>query len=258
MPGTKLRLAAVGDIHCGADLTRSLVPLFAAMNEAADVILLCGDLTQFGLSSEAEGVVQELKSAGVRKPVVAVLGNHDFEAGKQETIKEILLKAGVHVLDGHSIELEGVGFAGTKGFCGGFGSVALQAWGEGLIKDFVRGSMEEAMKLESALAKIEGKEKVVLLHYSPILSTVRDEPPQVHAFLGSSHLEPPIDRFAAAVVFHGHAHHGNLRGWTQGKTPVYNAAMPLLEKAHPGRPPFVLVEVDRARPEPEAAAWKSS
>lgn len=252
-----LRLAAVGDIHCGADFPRPLGQLFAAMCEAADVLLLCGDLTHDGLPTEAKKLVQEMKGS-VTKPVVAVLGNHDHESGKQEAVAEILLQAGVHVLDGQSVELEGVGFAGTKGFCGGFDGVALQAWGEGLIKDFVRGSMEEAMKLESALAKITARRKIVLLHYSPIKGTIKEEPAEIHAFLGSSHLEPPIDRGSVSAVFHGHAHRGSVQGWTRGRTPVFNAAMPLLERTRPGRPPFLLFEVERAEEAvSEEGRWKS-
>jgi Icc-related predicted phosphoesterase len=172
-----------------------------------------------------------------------VLGNHEFECGKQDEIVRILSDAGVTVLDGTAVEILGVGFAGIKGFCGGFGARALQPWGEAVLKQFARESVEETVKLESALAKLRAPSKVVLMHYAPIVDTVRGEPLEIFAFLGSSRLEEPINRYEVTALFHGHAHNGSPEGRTLAGTPVYNVALPLLYKQFPGRRAMRFIEV---------------
>lgn len=237
-----LRLAAVGDVHCCKTSQRDLQPLFSQINESADVLLLCGDLTDTGLPEEADILVREL-SASLRIPALAVLGNHDYESRKQSELRQIFSAAGIVVFDGDNREIGGVGFAGTKGFAGGFGDRALQAWGEDIIKQFVHEAVGEALKLESALARLRTDKRIVLLHYSPIQTTVEGEPSDIFPFLGSSRLEEPINRYSATAVFHSHAHHGSLEGRTRDGIPVYNVAMPLLKQAFPDRQPFRLVEI---------------
>lgn len=223
-----LRLAAAGDLHCTKEGKGTLAPLFAEMAGAADVIALCGDLTDYGLAEEAHVLATELR--GVQADVVAVLGNHDFESGHATQVAEILREAGVRVLDGDAVEIGGVGFAGTKGFAGGFGPRALGPWGEDGIKAFVQEAVDEAMKLEAALARLRTEQKVVVLHYAPVEGTVVGEPEQIYPFLGSSRLEDPIDRLGATAVVHGHAHHGSPEGATRGGVPVYNVSIPLLRR----------------------------
>lgn len=227
-----VRVAAAGDLHCTKDATGTLAPLFAEMAEAAEVIALCGDLTDYGLAEEAHVLAGELR--GVRAEIVAVLGNHDFESGHAGEVSAILREAGVKVLDGDAAEIAGVGFAGTKGFCGGFGQRALGPWGEDGIKAFVQEAVDEAMKLEAALARLRTEQRVVVLHYAPIEGTVAGEPEQIYPFLGSSRLEDPIDRLGATLVVHGHAHHGSPEGRTRGGVPVYNVSLPLLRRAGSG------------------------
>jgi Icc-related predicted phosphoesterase len=237
-----VRLAAVGDLHCKRDSEGVLRGLFAAASARADVLLLCGDLTNYGAVEEAEVLAGELR-AGARIPVVAVLGNHDFECGKQDELKSIISHAGVAVLDGGAAELCGVGFAGAKGFGGGFGDRMLGPWGEDAIKLFVREAVDEALKLETALRRLETPSRVVLLHYAPVQDTVVGEPEVIFPFLGSSRLEEPLTHYPVQVVFHGHAHHGSLEGRTQAGVPVFNVCLPLLRAAFPERPPFRIVEV---------------
>jgi Icc-related predicted phosphoesterase len=179
----------------------------------------------------------------VRVPVVAVLGNHDFESGQQEAVKEILCAGGVQVLDGDAFEVKGIGFAGVKGFGGGFGPRALGPWGEDAIKAFVREAVDEALKLESALARLRVEHRVALLHYSPIQATVEGEPREIFPFLGSSRLEEPLSRYPLSAVAHGHAHHGALEGALGNGVPVYNVAMPLLRALFPDRPPYRVLEL---------------
>jgi Icc-related predicted phosphoesterase len=240
-----MRVAAVGDLHCKKTSQGVFQPLFEAMAAAADVLVLCGDLTDYGLPEEARVLAKELAAAKTA-PVVAVLGNHDYESGEMDQVKAILGEGGVNVLDGDACEIQGVGFAGAKGLGGGFGERALQPWGEDLIKRFVRETIDEALKLESALAKLRSTQRVAVLHYSPIRETVEGEPYEIFPFLGSSRLEEPLLRYPVTVVLHGHAHHGQLEGRTRGQVPVYNVCLPLLLAAAPERPPFRLVDLDAA------------
>jgi Icc-related predicted phosphoesterase len=245
-----VRIAAVGDIHCTRESRGILHELFVQATENADILLLAGDLTDYGLAEEAHVLAGEL--AGAQLPVLAVLGNHDYESGTPEDVAAILSEAGVKMLDGDAVEVQGIGFAGAKGFGGGFGSNALGAWGEPATKAFVQAALDEALKLETALARLRMEQRVVLLHYSPIAETVDGEPPMIYPFLGSSRLEEPIDRYAASAVFHGHAHHGRLEGATRGGTPVYNVCLPLL-RASGGPLPFRVIELSGAPPADELA-----
>jgi Icc-related predicted phosphoesterase len=240
-----VRLAAVGDLHCKKTSRGAFEALFAAMADAADVLVLCGDLTDYGQADEARVLVEELAAAR-QVPVVAVLGNHDYESDQADQVKGILGDAGVKLLDGDECEIAGVGFAGVKGMGGGFGTRALQPWGEEVIKRFVREAVEEALKLESALAKLTSSQRVAVLHYSPIRETVEGEPPEVFPFLGSSRLEEPLLRYPVAVALHGHAHYGRFEGRTRSEVPVYNVCIPVLERLRLGHPPYWIVELDPA------------
>jgi Icc-related predicted phosphoesterase len=241
-PGV-VRIAAVGDIHLGrAAYGPPIQSLFGQVAERADVLALCGDLTDRGEPEEARQLARALASVGV--PVVAVLGNHDHESGKVPEVSRILCEAGVQVLGGgDAYEVHGVGFAGVKGFAGGFGRRALGPWGEETIKLFVREAVEEALKLETSLSKLRTDRRVVLLHYSPIAGTVEGEPKEIYPYLGSSRLEEPLIRYPVDVVFHGHAHHGCLEGKTVAGVKVYNVSLALLQHSFPDQPPFRIVEL---------------
>ena len=239
---THLRVAAIGDLHVSRHSQGAFQPLFTQISNSADVLALCGDFTDYGLPDEARILAREL-TAAVKIPVIAVLGNHDYESGKQHEIRTILTDAGVTVLDGEATEIDGVGFAGVKGFAGGFGRGALGPWGEHTIKVFVQEAVDEALKLEAALARLRTHRRVALLHYSPIRATVEGEPLEIFPYLGSSRLEEPINRYRVNAVFHGHAHRGTAEGRTSAGVPVYNVAMPLLSRLHPDRAPYVIVDL---------------
>jgi len=241
LPRARLRVAAIGDLHCSKESSGKIAPHLASVHEVADVLLLCGDLTDYGTLEEAQLLVKELSV--VRVPMIAVLGNHDHESGKPNEVSAVLRDAGVHVLDGDATEVLGVGFAGTKGFLGGFGRGTLGFWGESVVKRFVQEAIDEALKLESALARMKTERRVVLLHYSPISATVVGEPTEIFPYLGCSRLEEPLVRVPVDVVFHGHAHKGSPEGITTNGVPVYNVAMPMLLRRFPGRSPFRVVEV---------------
>jgi Icc-related predicted phosphoesterase len=189
-------------------------------------------------------LAQELDS--IRIPIIGVLGNHDFESGRQDEVQQILAGAGVRILDGDACEIQGIGIAGVKGFAGGFGRRSLGPWGERAIKQFVDEAMQETLKLEAALAKLRTSQRIALLHYSPIVATVQGEPAEIFAFLGTSRLEEPLIRYPVTAVFHGHAHRGFPEGKTINGIPVYNVAKPLLERSFPDRPAFRIVEIPKA------------
>jgi Icc-related predicted phosphoesterase len=235
-------VAATADLHYTTASRGSLPRLFFEIGEHADVLLLCGDLTDHGLPEEAELVAKELNTA-VRIPTIGVLGNHDYQSGKQTEIRRLLQDAGIHILDGDTYEALDVGFAGVKGFAGGFGNRALQPWGEDMIKRFVHEAVEETLKLESALVKLRTLQRIAILHYSPIQGTVEGEPIEIFPFLGSSRLEEPLNRYSVAVAFHGHAHHGSLEGRTLAGVPVYNVSSQLLQRKSPNRMPFRVVDI---------------
>jgi Icc-related predicted phosphoesterase len=225
----KLRIAALADVHYRRNSRGEMHELFAEISHRADVLLLCGDLTDYGLAQEAEELAVDLRAA-VRIPMIGVLGNHDFESGEPKLVRQVLENAGVTMLDGEAIEIDGVGFAGVCGFGGGFGRRMLNAWGEPLIKQFVQEALDQAVRLEQALASLQSTRRVAVLHYSPIRGTVAGEDPEVFAFLGSSRLEEPINRFRVDAVFHGHAHNGSGEGTTATGIPVYNVSLPVLRK----------------------------
>src|SRR6476469_3230168 len=239
---THIRIAAIGDLHVSKNAQGRFQSLFAQISSSADVLVLCGDFTDYGLPDEARILARELTSS-VKIPVVAVLGNHDYESGKQDEIRHILTDAGVNVLDGEVVEVQGVGFAGVKGFAGGFGRGALGPWGEQAIKMFVQEALNEALKLESALARLKAKHRIAVLHYAPIRETVEGEPVEIHPWLGSSRLEEPLSRLGVSAVVHGHAHKGSPEGKTSTGIPVYNVAMHVLQAHYPDRPTYRIIEV---------------
>ncbi len=237
-----LRIAALADLHYARSPEPAVREVLTQAGRECDVVLLCGDLTDHGLPEEAVDLAREIH-ASVSVPVIAVLGNHDFEGGRQEEIKRLLCDSGIRVLDGDATEVQGVGFAGVKGFAGGFGKRALGPWGEDIIKQFVREAVDEALKLESALARLRGRPRIAVLHYSPIQETVEGEPVEIFPFLGSSRLEEPLTRYPVQAVFHGHAHRGQPEGRTAQGVPVFNVSLSLLRHAYPDRPPFRVFEV---------------
>jgi Icc-related predicted phosphoesterase len=242
MPTVKetVRLAAVGDLHYGRDSRGALQPIIAAVLRAeADVLLLCGDLTDYGLPVEAVELARELVSS-VKIPIVGVLGNHDYESGAVVDVRKILTESGIRLLDGETAEVHGVGFAGVKGFAGGFGRGVLGPWGEDAVKRFVHEAVEEALKLESALARLRTATRIALLHYAPIVETVEGEPREIFPYLGCSRLEEPLSRYTVTAVFHGHAHHGKAEGRTSSGSPVYNVSLPLLAEMSPEQPIRIL------------------
>jgi Icc-related predicted phosphoesterase len=229
----KIRLAAVGDIHVKETDHGKWVEYFKVASREADILVLAGDLTDTGHLHEAEVLKEELKGCTI--PVVAVLGNHDFERDQQKIIKKMLESDQVHILDGEAVVLHDIGFAGVKGFGGGFDRYMLSKFGEQGIKDFVQEAVEEALKLDRALAHLENSydnlKKVVITHFAPIKETVEGEPVEIFPFLGSSRLVEPINRRQVEVVFHGHAHIGTLQGTTSAGVKVYNVAKPILAKS---------------------------
>jgi Icc-related predicted phosphoesterase len=223
------RLAAVADLHCRHEQHGRFRELVKMVNGEAEGLVLAGDLTDHGTIEEVKTLAEAFST--LRVPCAAVLGNHDFEGGVVKEIVRILSEAKIEVLDGDHTVFDGrLGVAGVKGFAGGFEKAMLQAFGEPIIKAFVQEAVNEALKLEAALAQLDVEKKVVVMHYAPIAATTGGEDPALTPFLGTARLSAPCEAFGALAVVHGHAHHGTLEGRTPKGIPVYNVAMPLLRK----------------------------
>lgn len=229
-----MRIAAIADLHFSPQSYDRIRDAMGRLRDEADLLILAGDLTNLGKPEEMESMLASFMR--LRVPIVAVLGNHDFESGKQEDLAKMMLAEGVKVLDGSGYERDGVGFAGTKGFIGGFGRGVLTAFGEPEVKAFVQTAINETLKLERALSMLRTEKRIVVTHYSPVVDTVRGEPEQIFPYLGSGRLAEVIDRHQAILAVHGHAHHGALEGKTTGGVPVYNVALPLLMARTPAAP----------------------
>ncbi|MGA9528966.1 MAG: metallophosphoesterase [Terriglobales bacterium] len=229
-----MRIAATADLHFVPSAHAALLDQLSKARDEADVLVLAGDLTNYGQPSEMEPLINAL--VRLRVPTIAVLGNHDYESGKEQELMQMMTAGGIKVLDGTGYERDGVGFAGTKGFVGGFGRGVLTAFGEPEIKTFVKASIDESLKLERGLAQLRTPKRVVVLHYSPIAATVQGEAPEIFPFMGTSRLAEVIDRHGADLVVHGHAHHGALEGRTTGGVPVHNVAITLLQARQPSCP----------------------
>ncbi|HZU52239.1 MAG TPA: metallophosphoesterase [Sphingomicrobium sp.] len=235
-----MRVAAIGDLHVQEDSVAPYREMFTEISSKADVLVLCGDLTNFGKTKEAEILADDIKSCSI--PVLGVLGNHDYECGQPDKVCEILTAAGMKVLNEQALEIDGVGFAGVKGFLGGFGRGELAPFGEPIVKAFVDEVMNEARKLENQLRTLRTSRSVAVLHYSPIEQTIEGEPPSIYQYLGSQRLCEPIDRFDhVKAIVHGHAHHGTYEGRTPLGKPVYNVAQFVLRPKF-GKP-YVVLEV---------------
>lgn len=235
-----MRIAATADLHFAPANQAILRDQLDKARDEADVLVIAGDLTNYGQPAEMEPLLNAI--VRVRVPTIAVLGNHDYESGQEKELVTMMTAAGIKVLDGSAYERDGVGFAGTKGFVGGFGRGVLTAFGEPEIKTFVRASIDEALKLERGLSQLRTPKRVVVLHYSPIAATVIGESPEIFPFMGTSRLAEVIDRHGADLVVHGHAHHGTLEGRTTAGVPVHNVAISLLQ-AQPNPAVYRLFEV---------------
>src|SRR5438132_111041 len=226
-----MRIAATADLHFSAQTQGLLKEQLGRVRDEADVLVVAGDLTNYGRPEEMEPLLNVL--VRLRVPTIAVLGNHDYESGREAELIRMMTQEGIKVLDGSAYERDGVGFAGTKGFVGGFGRGVLTAFGEPEVKAFVRASIDEALKLERAVSQLRTKKRIIVLHYAPVAATVEGEAPEIFAFLGTSRLAEVVDRHGADMVLHGHAHNGKCDGKTTAGIPVHNVAITLLQSQNP-------------------------
>ncbi len=229
-----MRIAAAADLHFTPQSYDRIREQMGRVRDEADLLVLAGDLTNYGKPPEMESLLNALLR--LRVPIVAVLGNHDYESGQEEELMRMMTAEGIKVLDGTGYEREGVGFAGTKGFPGGFGRGVLTAFGEREVKAFVQAAIDETLKLERALSQLRTEKRVVVIHYAPISATVIGETPEIFPYLGTSRLAEVVDRHGANLIIHGHAHHGFGMGKTTGGVPVYNVALAMLQAETPPKP----------------------
>src|ERR671934_275325 len=238
-----IRVAAAGDIHCGDANRDELEHGFGAVEGAVDLVLLAGDLTTYGELEQAELLAEICRP--LRVPVYAVLGNHDWHCNQVPEIVAALSGAGVHVLEGswgiEDVDGTTVGIAGTKGFVGGFPDSALPDFGEPVLRQVYAETTAEVEGLTAGLEAIADSDyRIVLLHYSPTMTTLEGEPRGIWPFLGTDRLAPPIAEHRPDVVLHGHTHAGAFEGFV-GDVPVFNVALPVL-----GGRDFFVFELDGA------------
>ncbi len=226
-----MRIAATADTHFTPQTYDRIRDQMNRVRDEADILVLAGDLTNYGKPAEMESMLATF--VRLRIPIVAVLGNHDYESGQEAELIKMMTTEGIKVLDGTGYERDGVGFAGTKGFLGGFGRSVLTAFGEREVKAFVQAAIDEALKLERALSQLRTEKRVIVVHYSPIPATVHGEPPEIYPYLGTSRLAEVVDRHGADLIVHGHAHHGSTDGKTTAGIPVHNVAITLLQSQKP-------------------------
>ena len=235
-----MKIAATADIHARVEDGERLRGLVRDAAREADVLVIGGDLTDLGRFEQAEVLLEVLDACPI--PVVVTLGNHDHESGNAAELSRLLAESPVHFLDRSSVVIDGVGFSGVKGFCGGFDQTAANSFGEDLFKAFVFEGIHEAEALKKELRGLQTERRVAVLHYAPIRATVEGESPEIHPFLGTSHLAHALDEGGASVAFHGHAHNGRFEGKTPGGVPVFNVSIPVL--AHEGfKQPYYVIEV---------------
>jgi Icc-related predicted phosphoesterase len=229
---SKLRVAAVGDVHCRESRREEAAAALAGLDEQADVLLLAGDLTAHGSRAEAEVLAAACRP--LRLPVYAVLGNHDWHGGEQAEIRGCLEDAGVTVLEGGhaTTEVRGleVGVVGAKGFVGGFPGSHLTDFGEPSLRALYRETGAEAAALGEGLGATAACDlQLVVLHYAPTEETLAGEPEGIWTFLGSDRLAAPIREHRPDLVVHGHAHAGSFEGRIDD-VPVYNVSVPVLRR----------------------------
>jgi Icc-related predicted phosphoesterase len=225
-----LRIAAAGDVHCRESRRPELRKAFAGLEGVADLVLLAGDLTTHGSPEEAEILVDCCR--GLSAPTIAVLGNHDWHAGRHDELVEVLVNGGLVVLERSSTicELNGVevGVVGTKGFIGGFPGSHLPDFGEPLLRALYAETTAEVEALEEGLRAVAHcAVRIVLLHYAPTDKTVAGEPEGIWAFLGTDRMAPPITEHCPDLVLHGHAHAGTFEG-SISNVPVFNVSVPVM------------------------------
>jgi Icc-related predicted phosphoesterase len=237
-----IRIAAAGDVHAEDANRDELDRAFGAVAEDVDVILLAGDLTTYGEPEQAELLADICRP--LRVPVYAVLGNHDWHCNRVPEIVSLLSDASVRVLDREwaveQVEGASAGIVGLKGFVGGFPDSQLPDFGEPLLRQVYAETTADVEALDAGLEAVAGCDyRIVLLHYSPTVTTLEGEPRGIWAFLGSDRLAEPIAEHRPDVVLHGHTHAGRFEG-SVGGVPVFNVAVPVL-----GRDFFVF-ELDGA------------
>ncbi|MDQ3539983.1 MAG: metallophosphoesterase [Chloroflexota bacterium] len=226
-----IRIAAIGDLHLRAEVPEGMASDLLSLEGEVDLLVIAGDITESGRIPEV-GLATELFST-LTMPKIAVLGNHDRRGMRRRAMRLLLESSGVRLLDGDSMTLRfadgrRIAIAGVGGYGGGFWpEEAPDLPGARISKAVGVRARREALRLSTALDDIGPSDVdavVVVMHYSPTVSTLGEEPLMKYWMLGNSLLGRVIDDHRVDLVIHGHAHLGNHEGQTPGGTPVRNVA----------------------------------
>lgn len=222
----RIRIAAAADIHCSDETRGDVEAAFEKVDAEADVILLAGDLTTYGLPEQAQVLADIARSVEV--PIVAVLGNHDYHSDRASEIVELLTAAGVTLLERSSTVLSpgdvSVGVVGVKGFIGGFDGGGIN-FGEPMIREIYAETTADVEALDRGFSEVSGAAiRIALLHYAPITETLEGEPRGLWSVLGNERLAVPLAAHKPDLVLHGHAHKGRFQG-SIDSIPVFNVAV---------------------------------
>jgi uncharacterized protein len=225
-----IRFAAAGDVHANDANRDDLSRAFQDVDGTVDLILLAGDLTTHGEPEQAALLAEIGRPLSV--PVYAVLGNHDWHCDRVPELVALLAGAGVRVLDRswaiEEVDGSAVGIVGLKGFVGGFPDASLPDFGEPLLRRVYAETSADVEALDAGLEAVADCDyRIVLLHYSPTVTTLEGEPRGIWAFLGSDRLAVPVAEHRPDVVLHGHTHAGTFEG-SIGDVPVFNVAVPVI------------------------------
>jgi uncharacterized protein len=229
---TTIRIAAAGDIHCHDGNREEVIEAFAALEGSVDIVLLAGDLTTHGEPEQAAVLAEACQR--LTAPVFAVLGNHDWHAGRVGDVTALLEEAGIAMLDrrSESCTVSGieVGIVGAKGFVGGFPGSHLPDFGEPLLRELYAETTRDVKAVARGLKAVAHcPVRVVLLHYAPVAQTLAGEPEGIWSMLGSDRLAAPIAEHEPDLVLHGHAHAGTFQG-AIGAVPVYNVSVQVMAR----------------------------
>ena len=238
-----LRIAAIGDIHVSKTSQGTFHALFAQISHTADVLLLCGDFTDYGLPEEARVLARELTSSSRSRssPCSAIMTTRRPRGRDPPDPQRRRCHGARRRSDGSPRRR----LRRREGLCWRIRSRRAGPWGEQAIKHFVQEAVDEALKLEAALARLRTNSAsrcCTTRRFAAPSKVSRRRSFPISARAASRSRSTAI---ASAPSFTGTRIADAPEGRTSTGVPVYNVAMPLMARLNPDRPPYLVVELPR-------------